>query len=258
MSDPRSSNVTSVPDSAQRSHLTFVAVEKDLKWQRILIELLAHTPSVELLGLMTDREIAFDLARTRKIDVILLDLPKSERFDLRSINGLPSNTAVIVSTDHPDLAATAFDLGIADLMLKPYELARLQKAIAKATSQILSSGRETFSNGPNSRRSISIRSGRRSMYVPLEEILWIEAIGNHVSIHLQDRELQANCTMKKMESLLEPGQFTRVHRSYIVADRIVKELDRSTLFTTQGEIPIGTAYRKIVLRSFDLDRDGSL
>ena len=187
-------------------NLEMLIVETDGPWQRHLIDLLQRTPDVKLIALMTDPDMAIRLHHLKPADIILIDVPKGSSFDLHSLDQLPARPSLIITTDDPEIAAMAFDLGVDDLILKPYDIHRFHQAMAKVSRRVGSNSRETFLEGSNDQRSISVRSGRRSMFVPVDEILWVEAIGNHVSIHLHDRQVQANCTMKNIEAMLRSGE----------------------------------------------------
>lgn len=226
-----------------------VAIESDPYWQSILIEHISQTAHIELMALVADPTAAIQFSSITPIDILIIDIPTEKEPHFHLLEQLDPRIATIITTPFPHHATAAFEMGVSDLLLKPYGLVRFHRAINKANSD-RRAGPIASINGTTDRMAISVRSGRRSIYLPIGEILWVEAIGNHVLVHTHDREVQANCTMKKMESMLPPDRFTRVHRSYIVADRIVKEIDRTTLFTTSCEIPIGTAYRKLVCRSF--------
>ena len=89
-----------------------------------------------------------------------------------------------------------------------------------------------------------LRSGRRTLRIPASSVFMAEALGNHVKLHLQDRLIVVNSTMKGIEDLLPRDRFVRVHRSYIVAMGTIVEVMNDTVFTKQGEVPVGALYRK--------------
>lgn len=209
--------------------------------------------SLKLVAIVAERTDALPLLMESRIDLLVLDLHSEERNVLLFLEELSDPPQVIITTDFEIHALEGFDHGIVDLLLRPFTFDRFQLAIERAGSAM--GGTTHYTSSAAGDRGIdpsiiSIRSGRRSHYIQVDSIRLIEAVGNHVRLQLHDREVQANSTMKQMEELLPEIGFTRVHRSYIVADRIVLDLDNETLFTQLGEVPIGAAYRKNVKNSF--------
>lgn len=64
----------------------------------------------------------------------------------------------------------------------------------------------------------------REQLVPVEQIAWLEADGNHVKLHTQQGTLRPRMTLTTLEAQLDPSRFARVHRSHIINLDQVKEI----------------------------------
>ena len=108
-------------------------------------------------------------------------------------------------------------------------------ADTKQTDQ-LSSGQDYF----------FIRKNSMFTKVAHNDILWIAALGDYVTIHTKDQRFILHVTFKSVEEKLPPGKFVRVHRSYIVQIDTIRVVDNATIFIHNASvpIPIGPLYRK--------------
>lgn len=62
-----------------------------------------------------------------------------------------------------------------------------------------------------------IKSGGRVLFVPMDEIEWIEADANYVRLHVTGRESHLfRQPISKLAEQLDGLRFLRIHRSYIV------------------------------------------
>ena len=101
--------------------------------------------------------------------------------------------------------------------------------------QVSESGRKTLSQTPPVSAKVDhatrfmakrfqIKLNGRIFFVPLEEIDWIEAAGNYVSLHVGDKSHLLRESMRGIEEQLDPARFLRVHRSAIVHINRVREV----------------------------------
>ncbi|HEY0438378.1 MAG TPA: LytTR family DNA-binding domain-containing protein [Phenylobacterium sp.] len=63
---------------------------------------------------------------------------------------------------------------------------------------------------------LEVRDGARRHFVPLSEVLWIEAAGNYVELHRGATGLLHRASLSQMEQRLESAGFVRIHRSRLV------------------------------------------
>ncbi|RQP17881.1 LytTR family DNA-binding domain-containing protein [Parapedobacter defluvii] len=75
-----------------------------------------------------------------------------------------------------------------------------------------------------------------------EDIDYLEATGNYVNFALGDRHVLSRMTITECEALLPPGQFIRVHRSFIVSIDKVEKIERHQLAVGSSILPIGASY----------------
>ncbi len=163
------------------------------------------------------------------VDVVLSDvhMPGADGLDLtRAVARLPSPPAVVFVTAHEEHAVQAFDLQVADYVLKPVRAARLAAALRRATAGL--SGGPPAGAGPGGREdgdeTLSVELGGVTRFVQRSSVLWAEAQGDYVRLHTTDGSHLLRSTLSQLEERWTPAGFVRVHRSLLVAVRAVLEL----------------------------------
>ena len=73
-------------------------------------------------------------------------------------------------------------------------------------------------------RSVLVREGRRTRFVPLSEVDWFEADGNYIVVHAGGERYRTRGTIASIEAGLDPRQFARIHRRIVVNMDRVREL----------------------------------
>jgi DNA-binding LytR/AlgR family response regulator len=226
--------------------LNTVVVEDDPVQTELLRHLVRHIPELGNVKFCSSSEEAIGVLSAGSADLLLLDigLPGLSGFQL--LDELPTPPQVIITTGDDQHALEGFERGVVDLLVKPFTLERLLRSVRRAAARASTSGvqADTVTEVSSSSTTLSVRSGRRTLRIPAAAVLMAEALGNHVKLHLKDRIIVVNCTMKRMESELPTDRFIRVHRSYFIAIEIVLEVISNTVFTKLGEVPLGALYRK--------------
>jgi hypothetical protein len=70
--------------------------------------------------------------------------------------------------------------------------------------------------GTPSDEVLEVRDGARRHFVPLAEVLWVEAAGNYVELHRGNAGLLHRASLAEMQRRLQAAGFIRIHRSRLV------------------------------------------
>lgn len=98
-------------------------------------------------------------------------------------------------------------------------------------------------------RRFVVRARGRVHFVQADEVEWIEAEGNYVSLHVGKQSHMIRGTMRRLEEVLDPSRFARVHRSAIVNLDRIREVQPwfngdFVIITESGhEVATGETYR---------------
>lgn len=179
------------------------------------------------------------------VDVVLLDLnlQGEDGMELlrRSVAG--SFHTIIVSAN-TDRALEAFQYGVLDFVPKPFSRERLAQALARASGPLARGGPPT--------KLLAVRKAGRVELVAVDAVLYVQGAGNYSELVLQDgrRELHDK-TLERLEAIL-PGDFERIHKSYLVRLSAVKALHASEGSHYEAELrdgrrlPVGrTRYKEL-------------
>lgn len=164
-------------------------------------------------------------------DLIFLDIqmPKINGFEmLELVDPVP---AVIFTTAYDEYAIRAFETHAVDYLLKPFSRERFSRAIQKLqpeegpqqqTAPLL----ETASQSPVQSQRIVVKLAGRIKIIPVQEVAYLEAADDFVKIHTAEGALLKNKTMSHFEQILDPQQFVRIHRSYILNIQQIGRLEQ--------------------------------
>ncbi|HEX8311884.1 MAG TPA: LytTR family DNA-binding domain-containing protein [Chthoniobacteraceae bacterium] len=202
-----------------------------------LRRLLGSDPEVEIVGECADGPSALEQIRERRPDLLLLDvqMPGMDGFEMLRKLGPGELPGVVFVTAYDEHAVRAFESRALDYLLKPPTKARLAEAISRARQQLHTSPAPAVPQAlldllaereaaATRIRRIAVKSGERLIFVPTEQIDWVEAAGNYAVLHVGKETHILRETMGALEAQLPPEAFLRVSRSAILNLRRVKEL----------------------------------
>ncbi|RTQ50187.1 response regulator transcription factor [Hymenobacter gummosus] len=195
---------------------------------------------------------ALQLLRATPVDVLFLDVDMPELTGLELLRALPHPPAVVLCTAHAQHALDAFDLGVADYLLKPIRFERFVKTINRLHDGRASTSGATGSAPPPAEPpadSVFLKTDAGTERVRFAELLYIEGYGNFVKCRLASgRVLLVAETLKNLQSQLPASRFLRIHKSYLVNIAQVERLSGNVLLAGNHELPVGATYRQDVLR----------
>lgn len=156
-----------------------------------------------------------------KPDLIFLDvqMPKINGFEMLEIISEP--VSVIFTTAFDEYAIKAFEVNALDYLLKPFSQQRFDSAIEKwKTSKNQSNINEKVVEmnliQPDEKLRVVIKDGTEIVIIPTIEIEYFEAYDDYVKIHHKGKVHLKKKTMNHFEKTLDPKQFIRVHRSFLL------------------------------------------
>ncbi len=205
--------------------------------RRRIKSLLAHDQSVDVIGECSDGHKAVTSISELSPDLVFLDvqMPAMDGFEVIKTIGAEQMPTVIFVTAYDQYALKAFEVNALDYLLKPFDRTRFHKTLERAKTMI-----KGLQNGAVNNQLLSllgdlrreqkiperfiIKSGGRVVFLKVDEIDWMSAVGNYVRLQVgRDSHLMRD-TMTGMESKLDPVSFMRIHRSTIVNLDRVKEV----------------------------------
>lgn len=73
--------------------------------------------------------------------------------------------------------------------------------------------------------AIEVRDGARRRFVPVADLLWVEAAGNYVQLRTARATILHRASLTAMERRLAADGFVRIHRSRLVSRAAIAEVD---------------------------------
>ncbi|MFT7559188.1 MAG: two-component system LytT family response regulator [Flavobacteriales bacterium] len=229
---------------------------------------LKEEDDIEIIAECGNGRDAIEVINTQKPDLVFLDInmPKISGFDVVKSVGPEAMPLVIFLTAYNEFAVKAFQINALDYLLKPINTDRFGEALDRArkahkTKNIEQKTRQlsallndssceldkTEGEGTQSERLV-IRSHGHVYFLRPADINWVEADGDYINIHTDNKRHMIRETMRNMEQKLNPYGFQRIHRSSIVKLECVQEL--KSLDSGEYEVVIESGAKLKLSRSY--------
>jgi two-component system, LytTR family, response regulator len=199
--------------------------------------LLGRQPQVESVLEARNGKEAIACIREQKPDLALLDvqMPRTDGFVVVNTIGAESMPPVIFVTAHDQYAIRAFEIAAIDYLLKPVTEERFALAFHRAISRLRDVPQEentrqvmamldAIAKPPRQLERFAVRSGERTIFVPVDEVDWIEAFQNYVRLHTGSATHLLHVPMNTIETVLDSAHFLRIHRSHIINVQRISQL----------------------------------
>ncbi|RAK62364.1 LytR/AlgR family response regulator transcription factor [Hymenobacter edaphi] len=196
-------------------------------------EPLARRRLAQLLGETTDfavhgecRNGAEALAALQQgpaVDVVFLDVQMPDLSGvqvLRQLEGDGPWPLVVFVTAYDQYTLQAFETHAVDYLLKPLDEERFHECLAHLRR--LLAQRRPHPAPPA--EQLLVKQPGHYYFVAAEQVQYLEARGNYVTLHADGRQHQLRATLGQLENRLDPNSFLRVHRSLVVNTRYLKDL----------------------------------
>ena len=207
-----------------------------------MARLLSMDPEMAVVGECRNVREAAKFLVANDVDVVFLDIqmPGDDGFGLIDKVGIAKMPITVFVTAHDSYALKAFGVHALDYLTKPVEEERLMSRLLRVKERLASRAngwseetlRSLLTNlGPQAgpaqyRERLLVPGGARTFFIDVETIEWIEAADYYVSIHTGSKEYLLRESMKELAETLDPKTFVRIHRSFIVNLRCIREVIR--------------------------------
>ena len=182
-------------------------------------------------------------------DLIFLDvqMPKLNGFEMLEL--LDKKPSVIFTTAFDAYAMKAFEAHALDYLLKPISKERFDTAIQKWMRLAVNKETPSFDNVQANvyegyQHRIVVKDNGRIRIIPAQDIHYIEANDDYIKIVTNDGSYLKKSTLSHIEQTLDPQQFIRVHRSYLVP---VSQLVRIEPYEKESHIAILQCGAKVLV-----------
>ncbi|MDR2672757.1 MAG: LytTR family DNA-binding domain-containing protein [Coriobacteriales bacterium] len=198
--------------------------------------MLDETGQVEVVAEAANVREAVERLKEKGGDLMFLDIqmPGATGLQLAEALGrLKYPPAIVFVTAYSEHAAKAFDVNAIDYLVKPVETDRLLKALAKVKSYLTSNAKNTQAE------RVPVEKGGKKLLVSTDKIHFIMAKDDYSYLHTEQDRYLSTVSLAQLEAKLEPYNFFRVHRRYLVNLACVEEVTPvsggTLLLTLTGE-----------------------
>jgi two-component system LytT family response regulator len=216
--------------------LTVLIVDDEPLAREGLRMLLADDPEITAVEEAKNGREAVQRVREGRPDLVFLDvqMPEMDGFSVVHEIGPEQMPAVVFVTAHDQYAIRAFEINAIDYLLKPVTAERFVQSLARAKARLRTSESyqenqilsllETIASPPRYLNRIAVLSAGKTSFIYVEDVDWIRAAENYAELHVAQSSHLLHVPMNTLEKSLDPQIFVRIHRSFIVNLRRVKEI----------------------------------
>lgn len=194
---------------------------------------------------------AFNYLQKEQVDLVFLDVEMPGMTGIELVKNLDKRPIIILITSKTDYAVEAFELNVADYIVKPVNLPRFIVAVAKAT-ELFESKSQKVELSEKDKEYMFVRSNSVLTKIKINDITYLQALGDYVNIYTSDNRYTVHMTLKGMEEKLPEGKFYRLHRSYLIALDHIDKVEEGNAFIGKHPVPIGEQYKKELLKKINL------
>jgi two-component system response regulator LytT len=220
--------------------LNTIIVDDEKPAREELAFLLKGFPEINVIGQGKNGVEAVALIKEHSPDLVFLDvqMPGLDGFGVlkKLVERKLKVPHVVFATAFDHYAVQAFDVNAVDYVLKPFDKARIAKAITRArkmldTQTSATDRLEQLVNQLGSAKQVAqpvkllVRSQQRLLLVDAENMLFATIEAGSISVITRDTEGRSNYrTLEEMHAALDSDSFWRPHRSYLVNIHHIKEV----------------------------------
>jgi len=238
---------------------TCLIIDDEKLARELLHEYLEGFSEIEIIGECAKGNEAVEKINKLKPDLIFLDvqMPGMNGFDV--LEEIDHEPYIIFTTAYDQYAIKAFEKNAVDYLLKPLDEERFRLAVNRALKRkTVEKGdlqeliKSFKSEGKNFESHIFVQKSEKLFNLPVEEIVYLEASGDYTVITTKNDQFVSSSGIGKLEEIMDPDTFIRVHRSTIINLNYLKEIERHfnggmvVKMQSGKSFPVSRTYAKLI------------
>lgn len=240
--------------------ITCVIIDDEQLARELLREYIEQTGNITIVGEATKGKDAVEMIDNLKPDLIFLDvqMPGMNGFDV--LDDITHDPYVVFTTAYDQYAIKAFEKNAVDYLLKPIDQERFQLAVKRALERMKT---EQYNVGEMLRdmktenrtsydSHIFVQKSEKLINLAVEEIMFLEASGDYTILTTKSDQFVSSSGIGKLEEILNPEIFIRVHRSTIININFLKEIEKHfnggmiVKMQSGKSFPVSRTYAKLI------------
>jgi len=217
---------------------------------KIISKYISNYQDLKIVGSSSNTLLAYSEIMNLMPDIVFIN----SSLPILNIENLNFVTSFIYTADAPHFAAQAFENNAVDYLMKPFTLERFSKCIHKARQKELEieAQEEHLNDKVDNKDYFFVKNearGNKVIRIKYDEIVYIEASQNYVTIHLSNKSHLIYLTMKEVEDFLPSDRFIRVHKSYVINEQKITSIDGNKIcLDDKYTILYSISYKKDLLK----------
>ncbi len=190
--------------------------------------------ALDLLCTFNNGMDAMLFLNTNHVDLVFIDINLGEMSGINILETSKISSEIIITTAYPEYALKGYELNITDYLLKPFSFDRFMQAVEKVQT--------AFSQLP--KEYIFVKTEYRLEKVMLNEILYIEGMGDYRRIFTAQKNIMTLQTFKELEEEIPKNIISRVHRSFMVSIAKIDSIQKDVISIGSKKIPVSDTYKR--------------
>lgn len=207
-------------------------------------------PYLDLVGTCQSAIDAHALMQEKTVEAVFCDINMPDLNGLDFIRSLDQRPLVVFTTAYSQYAVEGYKVDAVDYLLKPFSFAEFEKTAEKLRVKyglLQKDSRPAKVSKIDENDDIFLKTEYKVVRVEVSDIRCVEGMSEYLKIHLasRPRPVVVLMSMKKLEEDLPHEMFMRVHRSWIVNLRRIREISKNRiLLDNESDVPVGDLYRE--------------
>lgn len=218
--------------------MTCLIVDDEPLARKGMKEYIDEIDFLELVAVCENPLKASSVLHKQKVDLLFLDIQMPKISGIEFLKTLADPPLVIFTTAFPEYALEGYSLDVLDYLLKPVSFDRFLKAVNKARDYHLLKHHSIVAEAENKADYFFVKSAGKFEKIFFDDLLFAEALQNYVALHSTEKKMLSYLTLSSLEKQLPPGQFLKVHKSYIVSINKINSVEGNLIVIGDHHIPI--------------------
>jgi len=222
-------------------------VEDEVDARKVLKFLLKqYFPDIDIIGEAASISKAKNIILKEKPELVFLDVRLEDGTGFDLLNNLEHiDFQIIFTTAYDNYAIKAIKFAATDYLLKPINPEEFKIAVEKVITKMQQFA-DYLKNKQNTKdyQTISVKTAQQTYFVPIKDIIRLEADGSYTSIITEDSKILASKNLKFYEKILPKDSFIRTHQSHLVNKKCIKSIDKDGKLKLSNNDLVPISFRK--------------